>query len=283
MTVAGHHTQARIRKRLAELIEGRQTFDLIRATLLVAAEEYRELDIEAEVARIRAIRRQAARRADGLGNPFARLDAVRVYLFEDLRFRGDFDHYDDPRNSFLNQVLDRRTGIPLTLSILFIEAARAAGFEARGIDLPGHYVAGVRHAGRSILVDPFHGGQVITEEDCRHLVARATGRPSRFRREQLEGATPRATLRRMLLNLKRIYLGSEDHARALSAVERLLLISPDDPQEIRDRGFLLAHLGRTGAAAAELETYLSLHPGAPDAAAVRGRLAWLRRRMSETR
>jgi regulator of sirC expression with transglutaminase-like and TPR domain len=139
----------------------------------------------------------------------------------------------------------------------------------------------VDEGGRSVLVDPFHGGHVVSEEDCRDLVVRTTGKPSLFRRDVFEGASPRAMVSRLLLNLKRIYLAQGDYERALSAVERLLVVSPDDAKEVRDRGLLLAHLGRNGAAVADLQSYLSRHPEAVDAESVRGRVAWILRRMSE--
>jgi regulator of sirC expression with transglutaminase-like and TPR domain len=269
------------RRRLAALLAHGEDFDVVEAALVVAAEEYPALDVAREMRKIESIGLEAMRRADRLQNPFARLDAVRAYLFEELGFRGNLEHYDDPRNSFLNDVLVRRTGIPLSLSLIFVEAARRAGFEAYGIGLPGHFVARVEYAGRGILVDPFNGGQVITEEDCRQLVARSTGRAMLFRSDLLVSATPRAMVTRMLVNLKRIFLNQEDYGRALGAVERLLMVAPEDPREVRDRGFLLAHLGRPGAAVADLENYLAVAPGAPDADAVRGRLAWLLRKMSE--
>ena len=158
---------------------------------------------------------------------------------------------------------------------------RAAGFDARGVGLPGHFVTRVSYAGRSVFVDPYHAGQVISEDDCRQLVSRTTGRPSLFRRSLLQGTDERSMLTRLLLNLKYIYVKSEDFPRALAAVERLLLIAPDDPTEIRDRGFLHAHLGSPGAAVSDLESYLALTPDARDAASVRGRVAWLRQRLSE--
>lgn len=268
------------RDRLADLLRRRGPIDLVRSALLVAAEEYPFLDIEASERRLEAMGRETARRTASLDNPFARLDALRVYLFEDLGFRGNTAQYDDPRNSFLNEVLDRRLGIPLTLSLVFMEVARQARFRVLGVGLPGHFVVRLEDGDRAIFVDPFHGGNVVTEEDCRDLVVRTTGRPSLFRREILGGTTDRATLARLLLNLKRIYLAREDYARALAAVDRLLLVHPDDAKEIRDRGFLLAHLGRPGAAVADLEQYLALAPGAPDSDSVRGRLAWLMRKMS---
>jgi len=264
----------------------------------VAAEEYPDLDVGREIQRIRLICAAGAERVDGLTNPFARLDELRVYLFEDLGFRGNYDAYDDPGNSFLNEgnydayddpgnsflneVLDRRTGIPLTLSMLFMEQARAAGFEAFGVALPGHFVTRVRYDNRSILVDPYHGGHVVTVEDCRQLVARSTGRPSLFRETHLDGVPGTTILKRLLLNLKQVYVSSADFARALSAVERLLLISPGDPNQLRDRGLIKAHLGRPGPAIVDLERYLTLVPDAPDLKTVEGRLVWLRRRLSET-
>lgn len=280
MDAAGEHRR-KVRRRLAAILRQGDSFDVVEATLLVAAEEYPDLDLVREKRRLDGIGTEAARRVAKLANPFARLDALRAYLFEDLGYHGNTESYDDPRNSYLNEVLARRTGVPLSLAIVFVEAASKAGFESCGIALPGHFVARVGFGGRRILVDPFHGGQVITEDDCRNLVARSTGKPALFRADLLVPATSRAMLIRLLINLKRIHLNREDYTRALSAVERILLASPEDLREIRDRGFLLAHLGRPGAAVADLENYLTVAPGAPDAEAVRGRLAWLLRKMSE--
>jgi len=273
--------QRRAREGLALLARDGRPFDIIEAALLVAQEEYSDLDLARERERIAAIGSEAASKVDNLSNPFARLDALRAYLFEELGFCGNTDDYYDPRNSFLNEVLDRRSGIPLTLSILYMEAARCSGFHVYGIALPGHFVVRLDYSGRSMLVDPFRGGVLITEEDCRDLVARSTGRPALYRRELLEGTSPRDMLGRLLRNLKRVYLARKDFKRALGAVERLLLIFPETTTEVRDRGFLLAHIDRPGAAVTDLEAYLDLAPDSPDADAVRGRIAWLRRKMSE--
>jgi len=269
------------RRQLSRLLEGDGPLDLLGACFWVAAEEYPELDVRDGVHRVHLLSAEGARRVHRLTNPFARLDGLQTYLFEELGFRGNEDEYDDPRNSFMNDVLDRQLGIPLTLSILFMEVARASGFEAQGVGLPGHFVIKLTLDHRSLLVDPYHRARVITVEDCIQLVSRTTGRPLLFRSEQLEGIDERATLARMLLNLKHLYLKREDHVRALSAVERLLLINPEDPTEIRDRGFLNAQLGRPGEAVADLESYLETSPAAPDADSVRGRVVWLRRRLSE--
>jgi regulator of sirC expression with transglutaminase-like and TPR domain len=269
------------RRMLAELLRQEGPLDTVEAALVVASEEEPGLDIEHELQRVRLIASEGARRVFEVGNPFARVDGLREYLFEELGFRGNSENYNDPKNCYINEVLNRRTGIPLTLSLLFIEVARAAGFQAVGVGLPGHFIARVRWQDRDLLVDPYHGGCIVSEEDCRELIGRTTGRPSLFKRHLLEGVTGRQMLSRLLLNLKHIYLESQDYRRALGVVERLLMLAPNDPGEIRDRGLLKAHLGRPGAAITDLETYLTHSPKAADAESVRGRVTWLRRKLTD--
>jgi len=250
----------------------------------IAAREYPEMDIHRERERIAEICLEIGHRLEAAGsseNPFSRLEIVRSYLFEDMGFKGDNENFEDPRNLFLNQVLDRRTGIPITLSILFMEAARAAGFKTRGVALPGHFIVRLDYRERTFLVDPFGGGRVITQEDCVHLVKRATGRPSLFRKSLLEGASGKTILARILHNLKRIYLSRDEFEKALAAVEDLLLLAPGEPREVRDRGILKAHLGKAAEAITDLEHYLAHSPEAPDVESVQGRLAWLRQKVPE--
>jgi len=280
LEIKRHTPRNAARCELLTLLSASGPLDLVEAAMLVAAEEYDDLDVQHECKRVRLICSEGARRVWEETNPFARLDGLRHYFFDELGFRGNVQNYNDPKNSFLNEVLDRRLGIPLTLSILYMELARAAGFEASGVGLPGHFVTRLRYEGRVILVDPYHGGHVVTEEDCKELVANSTGRGYLFRRDYLEGASERTVLARLLMNLKYAHLGRNDYARALSVVERLLILAPDDSSEIRDRGFLMARLGRPGAAIADLEKYLSLAPHAPDIKSVEGRLIWLRRRQA---
>jgi regulator of sirC expression with transglutaminase-like and TPR domain len=271
----------RARRRLVELLRQPDQIDTLEAALVIASEDFPSLDVEHELQRVRLVAAEGARRVYEENNPFARADGLRQYLFEDLGFRGDTDNYNDPNNCYINEVMNRRMGIPLTLSLVFIEVARAAGFTAAGIGLPGHFIVQIRWQGRDLLIDPYHGGAVISEEDCRELVGRTTGRPSLFRRDLLSEATPRQILSRLLLNLKHIHLERQDYSRSLGVVERLLMLSPNDPGEIRDRGLLKAHLGRPGAAIADLETYLTRSPKAPDAESVRGRVSWLRRKLTD--
>jgi regulator of sirC expression with transglutaminase-like and TPR domain len=269
------------RARLSALVGSGLPLDIVEASLVVASGEYPGLDIHHHRRRIDALGDAAAKRVEGIENPFARRDALRVYLFEDQGFRGNVADYYDPRNSYLNQVLDRRLGIPLTLSIVTMEVAVRCGFNPRGIGLPGHFVLRLDSGRRSLLIDPFAGGGVITEDDCRDLVARATGKPDLFRSELLDGVSAESMLVRLLANLKQIHLAREDHARALAIVEMLRVVRPGDASELRDRGFLMARLGQPGTALVDLEAYLELAPDATDAPAVRNRLAWLRRRVTE--
>lgn len=269
------------RRGLARTLAVDGPLDVAEAALWVAAEEYPGLDVETELQRVRLISAEAGRRVYHLANPFAKIDGLQSYLYGELGFRGNLDQYNDPLNCYLNEVLNRRLGIPITLSILFMEAAAAAGFEVRGVGLPGHFVARLRAGERSLLVDPFHRGQVITEEDCRQLVARTTGRASLYRPDVLRGTDERSMLGRLLRNMKHIFVEREDYSRALAVVDRLLLLKPDDPTEIRDRGFLQAHLGRPAAAISDLECYLTRSPEATDAESIRGRVSWLRRKLTD--
>ena len=269
------------RHRLARQLEGKTPLDVIQAALWIACEEYHEMDVKVEIKTLTGLCRECAKRVERHSNPFARLDRVRGFMFDDMGFHGNVENYDDPRNSFLNDVIARRTGNPLTLSLVYQELARAADFEVRGVGLPGHFVLRTERNGRTIYVDPFNGGDVITEDDCRDLVERSTGRASLFRRRHLDGVTGRAMVGRMLLNLKHLYLNRSDYGRALSVVERLLLVSPGNTREIRDKGFLEAHLGMPAEAIVDLENYLHLAPRAPDVDSVKGRVVWLRRKLSE--
>jgi regulator of sirC expression with transglutaminase-like and TPR domain len=274
---------AAARSRLAKLLGRSGPLPLLEATLLVAAEEHPEMDVLTQIGRVLTIATEAKARVAAHENPFARIDALRSFVFDEIGFKGNVDHYDDPRNSYLDDVLDRKLGIPLTLSMITIEIARGAGLQADGVGLPGHFIVRIDEQGRRLLLDPFHGGHVITLEDCRDLVVRTTGRASLFRKDSLDVASPRAMLNRLLMNLKRIHLAQGDYDRALGIVERLLIVAPGDAKEIRDRGLLLAHLGRPDAAVCDLESYLALVPQAPDADSVRGRLAWILRKMGESR
>jgi regulator of sirC expression with transglutaminase-like and TPR domain len=205
------------------------------------------------------------------------------YLGGERGFRGNAEDYYDPRNSCLNAVLDRRLGLPITLSVVYLEVGWRLGLPLAGVGLPGHFV--IKHAGAGpepeVMVDPFEGGVVLSEADCAERLRRVHGRPIPLEAHYLAAVTRKQILARMLTNLKHIYLGpaARDYGRALDTIEHLLLLSPWALDEIRDRGLVQWQLGHTEAAIVDLETYLEYAGDAADAPLIQQRLASLRRRL----
>jgi regulator of sirC expression with transglutaminase-like and TPR domain len=248
--------------------------DLARASLLVACDEYPELELDPYLQRLDAMA-EAVRVRLGASAPAAVAGLNRV-LFEEEGFRGNTREYYDPRNSFLNDVLDRRTGIPITLSTVYIAVGRRAGVEVHGVGLPGHFVVRVVAAGGDALVDPFNGGTVMTPQDCQDRLDRIYGGRVRMAADMLAPCPPRDVLARTLRNLKAIYLKADDHERALRTAELLVLLNPGAMEEVRDRGLVLAALECYALAAADLEAYVQSAPQAPETPSLRARIAELR-------
>ena len=263
---------------LAEAPEGRVS--LGEAALWIAAEEYEDLDVSAYLRRLDALGLAArelvtpATDADGCAAALNRL------LFEEEGFRGNAEDYYDPRNSFLNEILYRRLGVPITLSVVYIEIAVRAGVTVRGVGLPGHFVVRLTRHGATRLLDPFHGGALRSEADCHARMKAIYGEAIPFDPAYLASVTTRQILGRMLANLKGIYTRQRDWVRALRAVDRILLLTPGALGEIRDRGLIQAGLGATAAAIRDLDTYLRDAPEAADADEVRGQLRALRQALA---
>ena len=242
--------------------------DLARAALLVAAEEYPQLVPDLYLRRLDLL---AERVRDRLADEVAALVVLQEMsrvLFEEESFRGNAEAYYDPRNSFLNDVLDRRLGIPLTLSIVFLEVGWRLGLPLEGVNFPGHFL--IRHRGEamSLLLDPFQKGELCFEDQAQELLDRVYGGSVALRPDYLRPADRRDILVRLLANLKNIYMNSGDEVRAISVVERILLVRPA-VEERRDRGMLLARVGRVDEAVTDLRQYLDASPDAPDAKRVR--------------
>jgi regulator of sirC expression with transglutaminase-like and TPR domain len=255
----------------AEVSRPEGAIDLGRAALLAGAEEEpRRADVERCLALLDEMGEEARVRAAGSGG--SRVEALNRYLFNELGFAGNEADYYDPRNSMLHQVLGRRTGIPITLSVVYIEVGRRAGLRVEGLGLPGHFIVRAREGeGEGVLVDPFNGRQTDRDECEARLDLIYEGRLS-LEDEHLRPVGARNILVRMLGNLKAVYARAHLFQRALAAVERILLLAPHDLEERRDRGMLLAQLGRLPEAVAETQHYLNLAPEAPDAEAVREQL-----------
>jgi regulator of sirC expression with transglutaminase-like and TPR domain len=186
------------------------------------------------------------------------------YLFHDLGFRGTRDNYYDPRNSHLNDVLDRRTGIPIALSAVAMVVGRRAGLEVVGVGLPGHFVSKAVAGGKEILFDPFHGGRLLTVDNCRQLVEQVTGMPFEVDAQALQAVPLGAIVPRMLNNLKAVYLRSSDYPRAARVIERLRQLSPHDPLQRRDLGATLLQAGQAGRAIDHLQACLQAWSQAGD-------------------
>ena len=240
--------------------------DLAAPAFLIARVEYPRLDPEPYLDRLEAMGDTASVRiaADpGHDAPIeARVDALNRYLFLELKFAGNREQYDDPRNSCLNEVIDRRTGIPIALCLVYIEVARRAGMRAEGINFPGHFLVRVLQdlhtddPDDGIIVDPFHGGAILNEEDCRGLLQRHLGEEAAWEPALLARATRRQILVRMLLNLKRLYVRWRSFPQARQVTDLLLALTPNSLNELRDRGLLAYHMNDFPAALRDLEDYL---------------------------
>ena len=269
-------TEGKARARFAALLE-RDPVPLDEAVLAIAEEEYPRMDREEYLVRLDALAERVRAKAPP-GRAATLLHAVRKVLFEEEGYRGNELDYADPRNSFLNEVLDRRLGLPITLCVLYMEVARRAGLELHGVGFPGHFLAKyVSSGGAEVFVDAYHGGEMLSAEECvARYRARTGGRD--LDRRYLAAVAPRQILARMLHNLKRTYLERKDDVRAWWVLDRILLLTPGQLEAMRDRGLVSARLGVASAAERDLETYLAGSGGAADAAEVRRVLAGLRGR-----
>ncbi len=258
------------RRRLGELLDRPDDeINLAEAALLIACEEYPRLDIACYVKRLDKMARSLRARLPRGGEPARTAQAINAYLFGELGFSGNREAYYDLRNSFLNDVLDRRLGIPITLSTLYMEVARRVGFPVEGVGLPGHFM--LRHSanGSTFYIDAFNAGSFLSEDDCRDRVDRMYGDSLAFRDEFLAPVKKRQVLVRMLYNLKGVYISMKDYEKALAATDRILILDPEAHCERRDRGLLYFRLECFQSALVDLSAYLERKPDAEDGRTIR--------------
>jgi regulator of sirC expression with transglutaminase-like and TPR domain len=266
---------------LSELVsrpDGR--IDLARAALSIARWEYPRLDVDAYLERLDGLARAVdgvRRSPDALG----RLHRLREYLFVEQGFAGNRDEYYDPRNSFLNDVLDRRQGIPITLSLVLMEVGKRLGLAIEGIGLPGHFIAGARLDDSQILLDPFNGGALVTPEECEELVGGVVGRPVTLLPEHYAPVSGRQLLTRMLANLKGAFWRRQEWDRVVGAIDRLLVLDPKAASEWRDRGVAWSNLGEVRRGLGDWERYLTEFPDAEDHETVKGHLRRARQKLAQ--
>lgn len=241
--------------------------DLAAPAFLIARIEYPRLDPEPYLDRLDAMGEAAARavaRDAGHDSPLpARIDVVNRYLFDELGFAGNREHFDDPRNSCLNEVMDRKTGIAITMALIYIEVARRAGVRAEGVNFPGHFLVRCLQdlhtddPSDGLIVDPFHGGAILNEADCRQLLQPHMSEAA-FEPSLLARATRRQILVRMLLNLKKLYVKMHSFPQARATTDALLALQPSSLADLRDRGLLAYHMNDFSHALRDLEEYLKV-------------------------
>jgi regulator of sirC expression with transglutaminase-like and TPR domain len=263
------------------LVADDASLSLLEAAAAIAQDEYPRLDTQSVLARIDALADRLKRRIPADAVPVQRLRWLNRYFFHELGFAGNVNDYYDARNSYLNAVLETRRGIPITLSLLYVELATQIGLTARGVSFPGHFLVKLKMPRGEVVIDPFTG-QSLSREELDELLA-----PYR-KRQGLEGdfevplglflqpAPARDVLARMLRNLKEIHRNAEDWPRLLAVLERLVVLLPGDWEERRDRGLAHAAIGRIDRAADDLAAYLEHMPQAEDRSAIAERLRALR-------
>jgi regulator of sirC expression with transglutaminase-like and TPR domain len=251
--------------------------DLAHAALLVAAESHPDLDVQGELQRIEAWADELKQHLEPSFNNLQKLARLRRFAFEQLGLRGDANDYYSPSNSLLHEVMSRRRGIPLTLSILFLELGWRIGMPIEGVGFPGHFLVRLAGEEQDVILDPYRRGVQVHEEDRRRMLEEITGGRLPYDDAMMASVGKRDMIVRLLRNLKAAYLREQDDARALLAVEKLLVVLPEDPEETRDRGLLRYRLHRYGPAAEDLARYLERRPAAADRARIEEHLANLRR------
>lgn len=243
--------------------------DLAKAALYMALEEYPDFEPLDYLSALDTIADRVRLRLPPQNYPLRIIQTINRYLYDDLEFSGNNADYYDPRNSFLNQVIDRRTGIPISLSLVYLEVAKRIDFPMVGIGMPGHFLIRPDFEDAGIFVDAFNGGEILFPEDCQGRLSQIYGQPMELQPAFLAPVSPRQLLGRMLGNLKAIYFQQGDAMRFLGAIDRILLLFPDAMGERRDRGILYYQLGRLAEARHDLELYLTNAPNAEDAARIR--------------
>jgi regulator of sirC expression with transglutaminase-like and TPR domain len=257
----------------------REQFDLAEASLMLAQDIYPDVDVSTYLGQLDGI--AAAIRKRLADDAFAeqKVIALNYYLFNEMRFSGNVEDYYDPRNSYLNEVIERRTGIPITLAILYLEVGRRLGLNLKGVSFPGHFLVKLAVKRGQLVLDPFIGGEAQSEADLRQRLAQVLP-PTEAGNAQLdrylEPATPRQIVARLLRNLKNIYLHGGKLESALAVMQRMLLVMPESAEELRDRGLIYQQLDCFRPALSDLQNYLRRRPEASDAVEIHGKIVELR-------
>jgi regulator of sirC expression with transglutaminase-like and TPR domain len=237
---------------------------LAEAALYIASDEYPEIDIPAYLTQLNewshALKKEISRKPKR-----SRLDLLNGLLFDKMHFSGNIDNYYDPKNSFLNEVIDSRKGIPISLSVIYLELAWNLGLEATGIGFPGHFLVRINDRGEMVYVDAFYRGRIMTVNDCVEFWNDISEGELEFQDSFLSSMNKHEILIRMLRNLKGIYLEQKNYRKLISVMDKLVILNPHLPEEIRDRGIIYYQMQAYRLALTDFEGYLSAAPESEDA------------------
>ena len=250
---------------------------LDRAALWLAAHEYPDLDVEAACATLDGYAERLRGRMFGRDEPEEQAFLLADLLHGELGFSGNPEAYYDPRNSYLNEVLERKVGIPISLSAVYLEVWRRTGLSLEGVGMPGHFLLRLRHPRRPLLLDPFAGGTLVSEAECEARLRGVYGPGVHFRQAMLAAVGTRAIIFRMLNNLKGIYTSQSDWARVVRTIDLMLITEPGASSAYRDRGLAHMRTGQLRRARADFEHYLLNAIDIEDAGSVREQLALIER------
>lgn len=251
---------------------------LLATALLIARDEYPQLDADLYDTLLQEHAEHLRGQVDAIDEWPLKMAAINQHLFEELGYRGDRDEYYDPRNSYLNEVFERRLGNPISLALVQMEVARRLGVPLDGVSFPGHFLVRLPVDDGVLVMDPFNRGRPLDEEELRrrarpHLGGEA---PDDHALGQiLHPATHRAILVRMLRNLHGVYTERDDWERAARSADRMLRLAPDNADALRDRGLAYLKMGHRIGARTDLSRYLQANPDAPDSGPLRERLVEL--------
>jgi regulator of sirC expression with transglutaminase-like and TPR domain len=254
---------------------------LARAALTIARMEYPDLDCDEYLERLDWYARRVEQMLPEIPTTTEVIAALNQVLFVEEEFRGNGEDYYDPCNSFLNDVLDRKLGIPITLAVVYMEVAQRLGFPLFGVGMPGHFL--LKHydvAGHETFIDPFHRGDILTRADCQARLDEIYSGQIPLQPEFLHTVTRRQLLTRMLNNLRGIYMERRDFRRALIIVDLVLALHPRSAEDMKHRAILRYAMGQLRGAAEDFETYARMAPDASDADELRQTALSLRRRLA---
>ena len=253
-----------------------EQLDLVEGSLVIALEDDPSIDIDGYLGRVGEWSGAVRERLEGSRDVERIVEAINRLLFDEEGFHGEDADYYDPRSALLSATLDKHAGLPISLSVLYIEISRRVGAEVSGVSLPGRFLVKFSGAFGIVVVDPFDGGRVLTTPELQKLLDDVYGGGVRLREHHLRSFSPKEILARELAHLKSAYLAQHDLARAAASIDRLLILDENDPFEVRDRAAVAVQMHAYAEACRCLERYIALMPHADDTARMREQIAWLR-------